>query len=154
MAATPIRIDLTEQERTFIADALYAWSGPAGWTPLPIEALGLSNWDEFDALTDRLRDAVTWGQPLTDLDWARALFLTEISWASCLVGAGQDFEIVTGISDADAVTVLRSLQRKIGNWRRADLLFPGRGRPRPVEEWKRETQRILEEQRGRQYPRK
>ena len=78
--ASLIAIDLTELEREFIADALYAWRGPAGWTPLPIEALGLSNWDEFDALTDRLRDAVTRGEPFTDLDGARALFLTEITW--------------------------------------------------------------------------
>jgi hypothetical protein len=149
---SPIAIDLTERERSFIADGLREWQGSAGWTPLPIEALGLSNWDEFDALTDRLRDAVTRGEPLTDLDWARVLFLSEITWASCLVGAALDFEIVTGFSDAEAVAVLRSLQRKIGNSRRADLLFPGRGRPRPVEDWKRETERMLQEIRGRKYP--
>jgi hypothetical protein len=152
MAGTDqIDIELTERERTFIADALYAWSGPAGWKPLPIDALGLSDWDAFDALTDRLRAAVSQGDALTELDWARALFLTEITWASCLVGAGLDFEIVTGFSDAEAITVLRSLQRKIANWQRADLLFPGRGRPRPVEEWKQRSARRLDEVR-KQFP--
>lgn len=147
-----IAIDLAERERSFIADGLREWQGSAGWKPLPIEALGLSNWDEFDALTDRLRDAVTRGEPLTELDWARVLFLSEITWASSLVGAALDFEIVTGFSDAEAIAVLRSLQRKISSRRRADLLFPGRGRPRPVEEWKRETEKMLQQIRGRKYP--
>jgi hypothetical protein len=87
------------------------------------------------------------------LDWARVLFLGEITWASCLVGAALDFEIVTGFSDAEAIAVLRSLQRKIGNSGRADLLFPGRGRPRPIEEWKRESEKMLQQIRGRKYPR-
>jgi hypothetical protein len=81
-----ITIDLTETERR-----LSEWHGPAAWTPLPIEALGLSDWDEFDQLAIRLSEAVERGEPLTDLDWARALFLTEISWASDLVGSGLDF---------------------------------------------------------------
>jgi hypothetical protein len=148
---TPIAIDLTERERTFIADALYEWRGPAAWVPLPIEALGLTNWDEFDALTDRLRESILFSDPLIDLDWARALFLTEINWASCLVGAGLDFEIVTGFSDAEAITVLRSVQRKVGNSHRAELLFPGRARPRP-EEFYRENEKMLREIRDQKWP--
>ena len=147
-----IAIDLTEREREFIARALYERQGSASWTPLPIDALGLSDWDEFDALIDRLRDAVTRGDPLTDLDWARALFLTEITWASDLVGAGTDFSIVSGFSDAEGITVLRSLQRKISHWRRAELLFPGRARPRDTEELRRETDKMLNESRNRTYP--
>jgi hypothetical protein len=145
-----ITIDLTERERKFIVGGLREWHGSASWVPLPIEALGMSDWDEFDALTDRLRAAVGRGEPLADLDWARVLFLAETIWASSLVGAAQDFELVTGFSDAEAIAVLRSLQRKISNADRADLLFPGRGRPRPIEEWKRETEEIL--RRWREQP--
>lgn len=137
---TLIAIDLTERERDFTARALYEWHGSASWTPLPIDALGLSDWDEFDHLTERLETAVKSGEPLTDLDWARALFLTEISWASNLVGSGLDFAIVTGVDDNEAITLLRSIQRKASNRRRADLLFPGRGRKRPVEKWQRQTE--------------
>jgi hypothetical protein len=149
---SPIAIDLTERERDFIVDGLREWQGSAGWKPLPIEAMGISDWDEFDALTDRLRAAVGRGEPLTELDWARVLFLGEITWASSLVGAALDFEIVTGFSDAEAIAVLRSLQRKISSRRRADLLFPGRGRPRPIEEWKRETERMLQQIREQPLP--
>jgi hypothetical protein len=150
---SPIAIDLTERERKFIVGGLREWHGSASWVPLPIEALGMSDWDEFDALTDRLRAAVGRGEPLTELDWARVLFLSEVIWGSSLVGAALDFEIVTGFSDAEAIAVLRSLQRKIGNWRRAKLLFPGRGRPRDLEELERESEKMLQQIRGRKYPR-
>jgi hypothetical protein len=89
---------------------------------------------------------------LTTLDWAQVLYLTECSWASSLVGAALDFAIVTGVSDTEALQLLRGLQRKIGGIDQADALFPGCGRHRPVEEWKRESERILREQRGRQHP--
>ncbi|MDC8984876.1 hypothetical protein [Mycobacterium marinum] len=60
------------------------------------------------------------------------LFLTEITWASGLVGAGLDFAIVTGFSDSEAIGLLRGLQRrrKIGGHERAKLLFPNGGRTR------------------------
>lgn len=134
-----ITIDLTERERLFISRALYEWQGPAAWKPLPIDALGLADWDDFDQLVLRLSDTVQHGAPLSELDWARALFLTEISWASSLVGSGLDFSTVTDFDDIEAITLLRSIQRKISSRRRADLLFPGRGRPRPIEEWQRQS---------------
>lgn len=47
--------------------------------------------------------------------------MTEITWASDLVGAGLDFATVTGFSDTEAVSLLRGLQRrrKIGGRTRA-----------------------------------
>lgn len=68
---------------------------------------------------------------MSDLDWARALFLTEISWACDLVGAGVEFELVSPFTDEEAVKLLRSIQRKVSSSYRADLLFPDAGRPRP-----------------------
>jgi hypothetical protein len=53
------------------------------------------------------------------------LFLTEISWAGDLVGSGVDFSIVSGLTDDEAIKLLRSVQRKNSSRRRADLLFPG-----------------------------
>lgn len=139
-----IEFDLTDRERTFICDALYEWRGAAGSAPLPIDALGLGSWNEFDALTDHLRDSILRKDSMTELDWTRALFLAEITWASSLVGAGPDFETVTGFSDEEAVRVLRSIQRKIATASRANLLFPGRQRPRP-EGFYEEGERMLRE---------
>lgn len=52
-----------------------------------LSGAGLSTWEEFGELTFHLQRAVTEAEPLTDLDWARVLFLTEITWA-CYVPAG------------------------------------------------------------------
>jgi hypothetical protein len=127
-----VAVDLTEREREFILQALEQWALSAAGAPFPFQVLGLSTWDEFRALTVRLEHAVTDGEALTDLDWARVLFLTEITWASDLVGAGLDFATITGFSDTEAVSLLRSLQRrrKIGGHTRAKLLFPNGGRTR------------------------
>jgi hypothetical protein len=81
----------------------------------------------------RLLDTIKIEGPLTDLDWARALFLTEASFGSQLVGTGWEWDI--GQSSAKDVLVLRSLQAKISTDRRSRLLqenvtfpAPDRGR--------------------------
>ncbi|MBX9979730.1 MAG: hypothetical protein CK429_20250 [Mycobacterium sp.] len=152
ISSESVPVNLTESERKFIRQALHEWQNTGAWKPFPIQVLGLSAWSEFDELTDRLAQAVAGCQSLSVLDWARVLYLTECSWASSLVGAALDFSTVSEFTDADAVSLLRGLQRKIGGMKYADALFPGRGRHRPVEEWKRESEKIIEEQRGRRYP--
>jgi hypothetical protein len=152
-----VAVDLTEREREFIQQALEQWALSAADVPFPFQVLGLSTWEEFGGLTLRLRRAITDGEPLEDLDWARVLFLTEITWASDLVGAGLDFATVTGFSDTEAVSLLRGLQRrrKIGGHARAKLLFPNGGRTRPAEEIEEENRywgNVRREQQGRQYP--
>ncbi len=152
-----VAVDLTDREREFIRQALEQWALSAADAPFPFQVLGLSTWEEFGALTLRLRRAVTSGQPLEDIDWARVLFLTEITWASDLVGAGLDFATVTGFSDTEAVSLLRGLQRrrKIGGHTRAKLLFPNGGRARTAEEIEEENRywnNVRREQQGRQYP--
>ncbi len=89
--------------------------------------------DEFDELTGRLSYAIG-SEALTDLDWARVLYLVESSWASDLVGAGLDFATVTGFSDTEAVGLLRGLQRKIGGIKRANCYFRNGGRTPTAEE--------------------
>jgi hypothetical protein len=150
-----VAVDLTEDERDFIQQTLEQWALSAASKPFPFQALGLSTWDEFGELTGRLEHAVTDGKPLTDLDWARVLFLTEVTWASNLIGSGLDFEIVTRFSDAEALSLLRGLQRRIGGFKRAQLLFPNGGRPRTaeeIEEIERWGEKVRREQQGPQYP--
>jgi hypothetical protein len=150
-----VAVDLTEREREFIQQALEQWALSASGKPFPFQALGLSTWGEFGELTFRLERAVKDGVPLTDLDWARVLFLTECSFASSLIGSGLDFKIATAFSDAEALGLLRGLQRKIGGVERAKLLFPNGGRTRTaeeLEELERWGERVRREQQGRQYP--
>jgi hypothetical protein len=115
--------------------------------------LGSSTWDDFRDLTGRLQIAVRDSKPLTDLDWARTLFLTEITWASQLVGSGLDFASVTRFPDTKAVGLLRALQRKISNRKRAELLFR-LGDPIAATDEEQEAflERLRREQEGRQYP--
>jgi hypothetical protein len=124
--------ELSAEQRTFVAKALHQWA--PGWAlaasgkPFPVQALGLSGAEELAELAVRLADAVEHGQPLSELDWARALYLTEWCWASALVGLGEDFAAATGLSDADALSALRRIQRVLGGAARARLLF---GEPPP-----------------------
>lgn len=127
-----VAVDLTAEQRAFMATALHQWAPhwalSASGKPFPLQALGLSSSDELSRLALRLAAAVEHGQPLADLDWARALYLTECCWASSLVGLGPDFAAATGLSDADALSMLRRIQRKLGGAERATLLF---GAPPP-----------------------
>jgi hypothetical protein len=150
-----VAIALTDNEREFIQQTLEQWALSAASTPFPYQVLGLSTWEEFLTLTGRLEHAVVAGAPLTDLEWARVLFLTEVTWASNLVGSGLDFAIVTRFSDSEAIGLLRGLQRKISSYKRAKLLFPEGGRTlsaEEIEEQKRWLEELRREQAGRQYP--
>jgi hypothetical protein len=120
-AAELVAIDLTDDERLLLIHGLNEYFGAAkrGWsllTPL----MGLSSTDEFSALISRLLEAVEDKKPLTDLDWARALLLTEICWGSQLLGAGLDF--ASNIRDEKAAPLLRSIQRKVSSQERFVLL--------------------------------
>jgi hypothetical protein len=150
-----IAIQLTDDERDFVEQTLEQWSLSAASTPFPFQVLGLSTWDEFGALTYRLERAAVEGAALTNLDWARLLFLTEVTFASDLIGSGVEHTLMTRFSDAEAINVLRGLQRKISNHHRATLLFPEGGRTRSVEEieeLERWGERVRREQEGRTYP--
>jgi len=150
-----VEVELTEREREFIWHALHQWVWSASGKPFPFQMLGLSSWEEFNELTGRLAHAVTGGESLSELDWARVLLLAECSWASSVIGAGPDFAIVTGFSDTEAVSLLRGLQRKVGGVERAKLLFPSGGRipgAEEIEEEKRWAEKVRREQQGRQYP--
>lgn len=128
-----LTVDLTDDERNFIWEAMYQWQFSASRQPFPYQVLGLSSWHEFAELTYRLAHAVTDLEPLTGLDWMRVLYLTECSWASNVVGSGLDFSIVTEFSDIDGLSLLRRLQRKIGRIARPELLFPNGGQTHHAE---------------------
>jgi hypothetical protein len=112
--------DLTDGERRFMFLLLNEYDGPAKRAyQLLCPVIGLSNEDEWDRLIHRLMTAIQNKEPLSDLDWARTLFLAEISYGSSLVGSGLDF----GTSrDSDWIALLRSIQRKIGSYQRFRLL--------------------------------
>jgi hypothetical protein len=119
-AAELVAIDLTEDEQSLMIHGLNEYRGPVRSQSLIAPLVGASTVDEFYDLVRRLLDAVHDKQPLSDLDWARALFLTEICWASDVLGAGIDF--VSNFQDEQAAPLLRSIQRKVSTPERFALL--------------------------------
>jgi hypothetical protein len=71
--------------------------------------------DVRDLLTasKRIGDAIAQGTPVTASDLRRALVATEILFSSDVFGAGVEWETVTGLSDQETISLLRTLQRKI-----------------------------------------
>ncbi len=73
----------------------------------------------FDGIADlhlhgpRLRMAIEAGEPLTRADWRRVTLMTEVAFASDIVGAGVDWATTTGLSDDKTIRVLRGIQRKV-----------------------------------------
>jgi hypothetical protein len=122
-----VAIQLTDEERKLMVLALNEYGGSAQHTyKLLCPVLGQSNLDEWARLVNRLKEAVRDKEPLSDLDWARALFLTEISFGSDLVGSGLDF----GRSKAEYwLGVLRSLQYKVSSHDRFLLLLQNASYP-------------------------
>ena len=115
-----VAIDLDDQERELMCLALNEYAGTAKYAyQLLSPVFGQSTKNEWVQLINRLMDAIRNKQPLSALDWARAVFLTEISFASDLVGSGWDF----GPSADDYwFKVLRSLQYKVRRYTRFTLL--------------------------------
>jgi hypothetical protein len=126
-SAQLLTVELSDDERKFVWQAMYECRFSVADKPFPYQALGLSSWEQFGELSHRLAHAVSDGDALSALDWVRVLYLTESGWASSVVGAGLDFAIVTEFSDIDALSLLRRLQRKIGRVTRPQVLFPDGG---------------------------
>jgi hypothetical protein len=128
-----VYIDLDKDERRLMVLALNEYSGLArrGSELLP-PVVGTLNAEDWFTYYMRLLDTIKIEGPLTDLDWARALFLTEASFGSQLVGTGWEWEI--GQSGAKDVLVLRSLQEKVSTDERSRLLQENVTFPTPVGE--------------------
>ncbi|WP_409436332.1 hypothetical protein [Mycobacterium sp. SMC-14] len=126
----PVAIDLTDDELVLMVQSLNEYFGSAKRADSVLAPIiGLPRTEDFDSFVERIIEALESKEPLIDLDWARALFLTEIAWASDLIGSGLDF--ATNIRDEKALPLLRSVQRKISNYNRFALLRDNFLRPPP-----------------------
>lgn len=125
-----VAIKLTDEERKLMVLALNEYAGTAQHTyKLLCPVLGRSSKHEWFQLINRLTLAIENKEPLSDLDWARALFLTDISFGSTLVGSGLRFG--RG-ADEYWFKILRSLQEKVSTYPRFLLLLQNASYP-PVE---------------------
>jgi hypothetical protein len=116
----PVAIDLTDEERELMVLALNEYAGTAQHTyQLLCPVLGQSNKHEWFRLIGRLETAIDNKEPLSDLDCARAMFLTDICFGSTLAGSGLRFG---RSADHYWFPILRSIQEKVSTRERFDLL--------------------------------
>lgn len=117
----------TEQKR-FLINALSMWGGVASGHLPPVQILGYASRADFDADVDRFCGELGLDDPdLSTQDWSRIQFLAEISWASDMFGAGVEFEVVSPFRDAEALALLRSIQRVLIHATDRALVFPAAG---------------------------
>lgn len=115
-----VAIDLTDEERKLMVLALNEFGGTAQHTyQLLCPLLSQSNSDGWARLVNRLISSIKNKEPLSDLDWARAMFLTDISFGSTLVGSGLRFG---RSADQYWFPILRSIQEKVSSRERFNLL--------------------------------
>lgn len=116
-----VNVELTDDERQLLVLGLNEYLGPAAGAPVLAPLVGLATEAEFIPLINRLMADIKQRNALSDLDWAHALVLTEISWGSSLLGAGIEF--ASNMPDEKAAPLMRSLQYKLVTARRIELLI-------------------------------
>lgn len=106
----PIAIDLTDEQRQVLIHGLRQWGGPAHGTDALSRALGWDGVADQREQSRRLCETLAEGQPLSARDWTRILLTTEVAFASDVVGAGTEWQTVTGLDDVATLRALRTLQ--------------------------------------------
>ncbi len=111
------QVVLDDDERRFLRAALLDWGGPASPTDELAAAMGFSGAESLSREAWALWERIEAGETLTPQDWRQVLLAVEIVFASDVVGSGLDFRFTSGLSDEDAIKILRGLQRKLPRWR-------------------------------------
>ena len=126
-----VHLDLSDDERELLRDGLLEWGGSAHLTDPMAVAMGFASSADFFSTAKKLRLLLEEKAALPPAEWRRILLATEIVFVSDVVGAGYEWETVTGMDDESTLRVLRGLQKRL------PMLF-ARGRttpaPDPLEE--------------------
>ncbi len=108
-----IEVELTDDERAILRWGLREWGGPTSPTEALVRVMGFESIVDLYDDGKRIAELIWTGQPLSARDWTRALVATEFVWASDVYGSGLDGIHTFGYPDAQAVALLRSVQRKL-----------------------------------------
>lgn len=109
-----LAVELSDRERKMLSWGVVEWGGPARCTDEMAIAMGFASVEEIFTHGPVLYEWIKSSSPMRRFDWLRALLLTEIVYASQVLGSGSDWPITSGIPDDESLQLLRSLQRKIG----------------------------------------
>jgi hypothetical protein len=122
-----IDIKLTNEERELLVLGLWQWGGPAHGFDSLAHLMGFeSHYDLIFVNGQRIADSIKNGESVSADDWYRALVATEIVFASNVLGAASDWEIVTGLKDAQSLELLRTVQRKVSKIQKPKGLLEAR----------------------------
>lgn len=108
-----IQVPLTYPERHILRSGLVEWGGPAQCTEEFAIAMGFKSVADLHVETMLLVSRLDAHEPLSGVDWVRALVATEVVFASDVVGSGSDWVHTVGVTDVETIALLRALQRKI-----------------------------------------
>ena len=108
-----VDVVLEPEERTLLHAGLVGYREASRPTQAMSIAIGFEGRDDFENERWRIADTIQQSSVLSRLDWTRALLTLELMFASDIMGAGYEWEIVTGLSDSETLAVLRRLQHKM-----------------------------------------
>lgn len=111
-ASEPVHFELSDEERKLLWQGLGQWGGPADLTDAMAVAMGFASTAGFFEEEERLSAALEEKAALPPADWRRILLATEIVFASDIVGAGYEWQTVTGLDDESTLRILRRLQQR------------------------------------------
>ena len=112
-ASEPIRVELTDDEREVLLQGLGQWGGPAELSDPMAVAMGFASRADFSAAAGHLSALLEEGAALSRVEWRQVLLATEIAFVSDVVGAGWEWQTVTGLDDDFTLRTLRGLQRRL-----------------------------------------
>jgi hypothetical protein len=114
---------LEPDEIDLLVRALLEWGGPGHASDELARGMGFTGSDDLLERGRSFRRDLESDSPIEGADWARILLATEIVFASDLMGSGTEWRTTTGMTDGETITLLRGIQRKLG-----EVLRPYYGR--------------------------
>ena len=108
-----VDVRLAAAERRLLQAGIGEWSGPVRCSSGLALLLGFDGCDHLEAWLPGAQRAIAAGAPLLPRDWRRCLVLTELAFASDVLGSGYEWATTTGLSDAESVRLLRGVQRRL-----------------------------------------
>lgn len=105
-----VEYELTTVERSVLRQGLLQWGGPAYCSEELSIAMGFISVANLLDDGERIGASIGSCQPLSHIDWTRALLATEFDFISDTIGAGHDWSIASGFSDEETLKTIRELQ--------------------------------------------
>ncbi len=119
-----IGVELSAELRRLLREGLHQIGGPTRPTDALARVMGFDDVTSMYVEAGRIRASLLAGEPMTRLDWRRALVTTEIAFASSYYGAAMEWEDLAPWNDQQTIGLLRELQYAL-----VGLRAPSRRRP-------------------------